>query len=310
MTLLKQDTVAITGSSGFVGRAVTDYFLGLEWYVRGLDMRDRIDVASPNFCMAKGNLLFPGPKQVNLNGTDILIHAAGLTDAYDRSHDDVMEQYNCSLVQEALALCHDNHIPCLINVSSASVYGDVPAPFHEDGPTKPGSKYGQAKLAAENIVDKVSKELGLTSFSIRLFSPIGRHQRPGTLPWEAIQAATLHRQLISLHGVTWRAWTWVDDFARLCLFIAENHRRWLPGHYVFNFGSEVMHSQMRLFAAMETITQAVVPYVLCQPREFDMVHAGPDMSNTKRFLGDFVSKNTLDSGIKAMALHFRATRQQ
>lgn len=309
--MLSAKTVAITGSSGFIGRSVTDYMLGVDWYVRGLDIVDRIDVPlKSHFVMYKGNLLEPTnrvERDYSLHGTHVLVHTAGITDGpASTEHDPVIVAYNCELVQEALALCADNEIPCMINVSSAAVYGKAPGPYREDGPTEPISPYGVSKLAAESIVDRTASSLGLRAFSIRLFSPVGRDVRRDSLIQTALFAGSGLGPPVPLYGVSWRAYTWVHDFSRLVTFIADNFERWPPGHYIFNFGETNALSQTRLFREIEKFIQAPIPYVFCEPRPREIESVVPNMDNTKLFLGDFVSSNGLDNGIKEAILAFRA----
>lgn len=309
--MLSAKTVAITGSSGFIGRSLTDYMLGTDWYVRGLDMQDRIDVPlKSHFVMYKGNLLEPSSRterDYSLHGTNVLVHTAAITDGPSSTeHDAVIVAYNCELVQESLALCHDNEIPCMINVSSAAVYGTAPSPYREDGPTLPISPYGVSKLSAESIIDKTASSLGLRAFSIRLFSPVGRDIRRESLVQAALFAASGLGPPVPLYGVSWRSYTWVHDFSRLVTFIADNYQRWSPGHYVFNFGHTQSWSQTRLFREIEKFIQAPIPYVFCEPREREIAVVVPDMANTNTYLGDFVSGNSLDNGIKEAILAFRA----
>lgn len=132
-------TIAITGSSGFIGRALTDYFLKQDMYVRGLDIRDRVDIRSNNFNLSRVNLSDQGnDPSVNFQGTDALIHLAGVAGVVQpKDKEQEVIDYNVHLMTQAMLLCHDSQIPCMIHASSSAVYGDVPTPFKEEGPTNP-----------------------------------------------------------------------------------------------------------------------------------------------------------------------------
>lgn len=301
-------TVAITGSSGFVGRALTDYFLSKGKYVRGLDMRDRTDVAAGNlFNLTKMNLLQIADHDINLNETNAVIHLAGLSGVVqdDPDHENLIVGYNTALTDTALMMCHDHGISCMINASSSSVYGSATPPFKESEILRPLSQYGISKARSEEVCDQKAQELGIRVFSIRLFNMIGSHQRPNTLPWLALRAAAAMDSPVPLYGVSFRAYTWVNDFARLCHYIIENTDLWPPGHYVFNFGSEASVSQVRLFGEIEKWTKRVVPYSLCQRREGEMEITKPDMSHTKDCLGDFVTAQCLELGVKDVIKSFQ-----
>lgn len=299
-------TIAITGSSGFIGKSLTDYFLDHEWYVRGIDIRDRTDQPSNRFALSRANMSITDQFQsVDLRRTDVMIHTAGLTDIHDKEFDDVISTYNPGLLQEAIAACHDNLIPLLINVSSSSVYGCNEYPFREDAAPKPISPYGMSKAKAEDVAEKVAKELGVKVFSIRLFNPIGKYVRRDSLVWSALTHG-YNRTMVPLYGTTWRSYVHVLDFCRLCEYLSAKHSIWSPGHYVFNFGSTSPLSQTRLFAVLEKMTGMVIPYSYNQPRERDIPSTCPDMEHTKRFIGDFVSKETIFNGLKDTVKHFKA----
>ena len=304
--MLLSKTVAITGSSGFIGKSLTDYFLDHEWYVRGIDLTDRIDQPSNRFVLHRANVSIAEQFQaIDLRRTDMMIHTAGLTDVQDTEYDNVICPYNMTIMEEVLAACHDNHVPALINVSSSSVYGCGDYPFREDAALKPISPYGMAKAKVEDLADRVAKTLGIRVFSIRLFNPLGKYVRKDSLIWQALHHA-YHRTLIPLYGTTWRAYHHVDDFSRLCEYLAANSDKWGPGHYIFNFGGDLSMSQTRLFTVLEKITGMVIPYSYQAPRARDIPATRADMENTNRHVGNFLSEETVFHGIRDTVKQFKA----
>lgn len=300
-------TVAITGSSGFIGRALTDYFLKQDMYVRGIDVRDRVDVCSNKFNLIRANLSDQAVATgVNLQGTNALIHLAALAGVVQpKEKEQEVIDYNVYLMNQAMLMCHDNMIPCMIHASSSSVYGDVPTPFKEDGPKNPLSAYGRSKLLAEEHADTYAKELGIRVFSFRFYNVIGNYQREDSLLWAALSASAGLRAPIPLYGVTFRAYTWVQDIARACAYVVGNYHKWPPGHYVFNLGSSISISQMKLFSEIEKYTGRVVPYVMSQRRPVEMTATLPDMQKTERELGITTTLNGLERGIKDAILWFK-----
>lgn len=68
--------------------------------------------------------------------------------------------------------------PCLVNISSAAVYGNPDRfPIQEDDITMPISPYGVSKLAAERYVAVYCQLYGLRATSLRLFSVYGPRQQ-------------------------------------------------------------------------------------------------------------------------------------
>jgi UDP-glucose 4-epimerase len=302
-------TVAITGSSGFIGKVLTDHFIQKDKCVRGIDTRDRVDLASNKFSLCRLDLLSQNtPTGVpNFSGTGALIHLAAISGVVQpQGKEQETIDYNVGLMDQAMLLCHDNMIPCMIHASSSAVYGDVPTPFVEDGPKNPLSAYGRSKLLAEELADNKARELGIRVFSFRLYNVVGRYQRPGSLLWNALEASVGLRPPLPLYGITFRAYTWVQDFARACFYIADNYRKWPPGHYVFNLGSEVSCSQLKVFSEIENYTSRVVPYVMVARRDVEMEVTLPDMTKTKRELGIQSTLNGLECGVKDAILWFKA----
>jgi len=301
-------TVAITGSSGFIGKALTDYFLKQDMYVRGLDTRDRVDVSSNKFNLSRFDLFnLSAPSDFpNFQGTDALIHlaaVAGVVQPKDKEQEII--DYNIRLMDQAMLLCHDSLIPCMIHASSSAVYGDVPTPFKEEGPTNPLSAYGKSKLLAEERANSFAKELGLRVFSFRFYNVIGYYQREDSLLWVALEASAGLRAPVPLYGVTFRAYTWVQDIARACAYVIGNYHKWPPGHYVFNLGSSISVSQMRLFSEIEKYTSRIVPYVTAHRRPVEMEITLPDMEKTNRELGLTTTLNGLERGVKDAILWFK-----
>lgn len=306
---MKPHTVAITGSSGFIGKALTDYFLKHDMYVRGLDTRDRVDVSNNRFSLSRCDLLNPdeSSKIPNLQGTDALIHLAaisGVVQPKDKEQETI--DYNVRLMDQAMFLCHDNLIPCMIHASSSAVYGNVPTPFKEEGPKNPLSAYGKSKLLAEEQADSYAKELGIRVFSFRFYNVIGSYQRADSLLWTALEASARLRSPVPLYGVTFRAYTWVQDIARACAYVISNYHKWPPGHYVFNLGSSVAVSQMKLFSEVEKYTSRVVPYVMAHRRPVEMEVTLPNMEKTERELGLTTTVNGLERGVKDAILWFKS----
>ncbi len=301
-------TVAITGSSGFIGRVLTDYFIRKDKYVRGVDTRDCVEISSNKFSLSRVDLLEQGESRgiLNFQGTDVLIHLAAISGVVQpQGKDQEVIDHNVGLMSQAMLMCHDNMIPCMIHASSSAVYGDAPTPFVEDGPVNPLSAYGKSKLMAEELADANARELGIRVFSFRLYNVVGRYQRSGSLLWSALEASIGLRPPIPLYGITFRAYTWVQDFARACAYVTENYKKWPPGHYVFNLGSKISVSQLKVFAEVEKYTSRIVPYVMTSRRDIEMVTTLPNMERTNRELGLDTTLNGLECGVKDAILWFK-----
>jgi UDP-glucose 4-epimerase len=84
--------------------------------------------------------------------------------------------YNTFSLLEGLRRTPD--APCLINVSSAAVYGNPASlPIRETDATVPIAPYGVSKLAGERYVAVYGQLYGIRAASVRLFSVYGPRQR-------------------------------------------------------------------------------------------------------------------------------------
>lgn len=298
-------TVIITGCSSFLGKNLVEYFVSAGWYVRGVDYQDTT-YKHPNFTFIRMNLLNTEARNaIDLKG-QALIHAASLKHADGLNADTTVKVYNRDLASAALDVCVDNQIPVLINLSAYSVYGPQNgADLKEDMVLQPVSTYGMAKAMAEEIIDNRAAPEGIRAFSFRLFSPIGRHLSTASLVWQGLNAAAVGKYLVPLWGVTWRTYFNVEDLCRAALYASTLDNKWNPGHYVFNLGGAEAYSQTRVFEKIKQLTSATVPYSYSSSNSETLVRAVPDMSSTKLFLGEFISKDSMMAGLRASILWYK-----
>lgn len=126
--------------------------------------------------------------------------------------------------------------PCLINVSSAAVYGNpVHLPMREDDPTFPISPYGVSKLAAERYAVVYSQLYGLPISSARFLSIYGPRQHKQVV-FDLIRKlrANAHELVVLGDGTQARDFTYVGDAVTALMVIAE---RAAGKGEVYNVGS-------------------------------------------------------------------------
>lgn len=113
--------------------------------------------------------------------------------------------------------------PCLINVSSAAVYGNpVHLPMREDDPTFPISPYGVSKLAAERYAAVYSQLYGLPISSARFLSIYGPRQHKQVV-FDLIRKlrANSHELVVLGDGTQARDFTYVGDAVNALMMIGE-----------------------------------------------------------------------------------------
>lgn len=160
--------ILITGSSGFVGTNVTQYFVDKGKQVVGLDL------AKPSKDFKKERFTFHSCDLTNkdavLNAFEkfsprSVIHLAFVTlrkEIYDEFFDDARITLNM------LEAAHKCNVERFVLMSSSTVYGlrTIDKPVNEDEKPNPKGTYGKAKLMAELMARQYleAKDLALTIF--------------------------------------------------------------------------------------------------------------------------------------------------
>jgi UDP-glucose 4-epimerase len=163
-----------------------------------------------------------------LNELDInpstIVHCAG-SGSVSFSIDDPIADFERTVVTTAhvLEYVRTKSPSCrVVYPSSASVYGAVDElPIPENCQTAPISQYGVHKLMAEQMVSSYSRQFGISTAIVRLFSVYGCGLRKQLL-WDACRKFAGHEYVFMGTGDEVRDWLHVDDAAEL-LFVAAEH---------------------------------------------------------------------------------------
>jgi GDP-4-dehydro-6-deoxy-D-mannose reductase len=160
----------VTGASGFVGRWLTSHLVENGDEILGAD--EEVDVTDAD--AIAGSVADAGP--------DVLYHLAGFAHV-GRSWREPAATFRVNAlgslnVLEAAAGC--KHLPRVILVSSAEVYGQAPddEPITESAELRPLSPYAASKVAAEfvGIQECLGRELPVVR--VRPFNHVGPGQSP------------------------------------------------------------------------------------------------------------------------------------
>ena len=165
----RQDRVLITGSSGFLGKYISDTFTNLGYDVKTVGRRPinhyQLDLAK---------------KVVNLNNEiyDIVIHCAGKAHSVPKSEQDKKEFYNVNVGGTENLLKSLNNLlvkpKSFIFISSVAVYGLISGnQINEDTPLKATDSYGNSKILAEKTIQLWCTENKVVCSILRLPLIIG-----------------------------------------------------------------------------------------------------------------------------------------
>ena len=166
--------IAVTGSTGFLGRQVAVGLRSAGHEVRGLDNRSGTDGATDRVV----DLRDPAATRASLEGCEAIVHLAGYPRAGEHDPHDVFTT-NTGIVFAVVQAALDLNIGLLVNISSLSALGypfyvrpitPEYLPIDEDAGTTPQDAYGLSKAVGEDIVTAAVLQSGgaLAAVSLRM----------------------------------------------------------------------------------------------------------------------------------------------
>lgn len=141
--------VLVTGSSGYIGRAVVGRFLAAGWDVRGFSRRPAEPGSGVE--MVQGDIDDPARVNHAAAGCEVIVHLAAVVDAEAAAdeHRRVGVEGTRNIVAAADA---EQSVRRLVFISSSSVYAAGESLHEESSAADAPTPYGRAKLEAEDIV--------------------------------------------------------------------------------------------------------------------------------------------------------------
>ncbi|MEM1944839.1 MAG: NAD-dependent epimerase/dehydratase family protein [Nitrososphaerota archaeon] len=176
--------VLVTGSSGFIGRHLTEYLRETGYQVVEADIADgaeiRVDVSSPEDVFNK------------LSKTDVeaIIHLAAIADIPKT----IENPYNCFRVNcygtlNMLELATRLAVSRFIYLSSANYYGaPEKIPVEENDKPSPRTPYDHSKVASEHFVWSYHHTKKLPAVVLRPWKTFGEYEQPNKVVPRFIRA--------------------------------------------------------------------------------------------------------------------------
>lgn len=299
--------VLVTGAAGFIGSNLTERLLdeghevvGLDcftpFYARALKERNLEVARSHNaFQLAEIDLKNASLEPV-LEGVEVVVHLAA--QAGVRSFGPQFSEYienNLSATHRLLeAIKPSRTVRLLIYASSASVYGAVPIPFREDGPTRPTSPYGITKLAAEQLCIQYAAQKMVPAMCLRFFSVFGPRQRPD-MAFCRLTVALLANREFTLYGTgeQERDFTEVSDIVDTIVAACKRGRAGM----VLNVGGGQRISLQQAMATLERIHGGRINMRREERVPGDMICMEADTTLLQQELG-FTPRVRLEAGLQ------------
>ena len=209
---------------------------------------------------------------------------------------------NCTLVILDVMRHHDCHN--FVFSSSATVYGDQPAPLYETAQTGNCSNpYGWTKFMIEEILKSAcTADPTLSVVLLRYFNPIGAHESgligenpngiPNNLMPYITQVAIGRREKLTVFGNDYDTpdGTGVRDYIHV-VDLARGHVAAIkkleekPGLFICNLGTGHGYSVLDVIHAFSKACGKELPYVIDPRRPGDIAECWCDPSKAKRELG-------------------------
>ena len=171
--------IALTGTTGGLGRAICDAALAQGFGVRGLvrEPRAAADLAVRGVTLVRGDLETPSALLELARGADVFIHSAAHVGDWGKREE--FEQTNVGGTWRAIQAAADGGVKRFVHVSSVAVYGRPRLGIIEETfpTTLVGTPYEDTKIAAEGLVFGRARELGLEVTAIRPPVILGPHDR-------------------------------------------------------------------------------------------------------------------------------------
>lgn len=253
----------VTGAAGFIGSHLCEALLSEGHDVTGIDSFTSyydpeikrqnwsrlLEFAS--FTGVTKDLQDPGLSHI-LDHANVIYHLAGqpgVRGSFGPGFRDYVEN-NVAATANLLESARAAEVEKVVYASSSSVYGRVPLPMTEDGPTHPYSPYGVTKHAAEQLVRVAYENFGLWTVSLRFFTVYGPRQRPDMAFSRFIHNILNGRELVVYgDGTQTRDFTYVGDVIRALQIAAEK----APAGSVYNVGGGHREPLRRTIETMEEV---------------------------------------------------------
>ena len=296
-----KETVLLTGGAGFIGSHIAVELLQRDYNVV---IADDLSNARPDVPERIRQITGRAPAFYHMDAADrpaldrvfrehpiaAAVHLAGYK-AVGESVQKPLAYYrnNLDTTLALLDVMADHGVHRLIFSSSATVYGDAPAPCREDMPTGGCTNpYAWTKLMIEQILrDAAKADPALSAVCLRYFNPVGAHESgligelpngiPNNLMPYITQTAAGIRPELTVFGNDYptpdgtgvRDYIHVVDLARGHVAALEFSRT-SPGWEAINLGTGRGSSVLEIVETFQRVNGVAVPYRIGPRRAGDL----------------------------------------
>jgi nucleoside-diphosphate-sugar epimerase len=174
----------VTGGAGFIGSHIVRRLVGAGARVRVLDnfttgRRANLTDVAGRIELIEGDLVDAATVRRAIEGVEYVLHLAALASVPESVEQPERNfEVNFRGMHNLLLAARDANVQRLVFSSSAAVYGDHPAPHHEDLAPRSLSPYAAAKHSGEQLCRSFTHVYGLPTVCLRYFNVFGPGQNP------------------------------------------------------------------------------------------------------------------------------------
>jgi nucleoside-diphosphate-sugar epimerase len=211
---MKSRLVSLTGATGFLGQHLAEAYHSGGWRVRAI-VRPGTRKPLPVGIERRESSLTSSLLGAAVAGSDLIVHAAGLTRARSEDAFNAVNVAGTRAVVEAANACGAR----LVHVSSQAAIGPgtVERPARETDAPRPVNAYARSKLAGEAVVRDESRGPWIILRPSAIYGPGDR----AFLPLVRLAGHGLFPMVVP--GATPFTFVHVDDVVRAVLLASEDH---------------------------------------------------------------------------------------
>ena len=249
MSDTSQNTILVTGASGFLGSEIVRQCHSNNQSVRSIGRRQQNHPGYHSLDLVSDQI----PAQL-FDNVRTVIHSAGLAHQFGKSANDRQRFFavNADATEKMIRASAANGVQHFVLISSSGVYGPSRYPRDENSECKPQGHYAESKFAAEEKAITVANETGIRLTIVRMTTLYGEgdHGNMNRL----IKAIDSGKFVQIGNGSNRKNFIHKSDAARACLIIAGSH----PAEtMIYNVGVPSV--------AMDQVLDGIVGALDCKP---------------------------------------------
>ncbi len=288
--------ILVTGGTGFIGSNLVMELTkdNHDLLITGHDAEFKI----PNF---KGKYLQPsflGLDFESIGKLDVLFHQAAINDTTFLDRNEMLRaNYESSKKLFEYVISHG--CKRIVYASSTAVYGNLPAPYRENGSVNPLNPYAESKVLLDELATKLAKEYpDVTIVGLRYCNVYGRNEKykgkRATMIYQLAQQMLKGNPTIFKAGEQKRDYIYVKDVVQTNLLASQAKESCVVncGYGKATTFNDIIKILNKILGLSRTPQYIDNPY-----GEAYQSYTECDMSLAKEKIG-FVPKYDIESGIK------------